>query len=138
MTTSKKRYPKLLSEMAQFPGCCGIGVIYDIREDDGENWWQSTPVKVDRPYKTRLQQAKAWYDTDIKGQSEYATLMISLVSAYKGTNVHQHQHVEELLIKKGWTINSVFINPNHGNEITLYSKYFPEVAEEIEDNNQYG
>lgn len=136
MTTSKK-LPKLEFSIEQMPGCCGIGVVAHFKEEEGGYDWRTEKVKrVKRIFETKEEQAEDCYkrileDTwneSIYGE-HYAQLLISLVSNYQGKPAGkdiQFPELQDVLIREGWTIHSVFINPNHGNEVTLFGKYFPE------------
>lgn len=137
LSKPRKKYRKILFEVDQLPGCCGIGAICQFEEEDMWEYsfrdWQS---RAKRPalFATKQEQAEELYQRILHetwGPSArygdgYSQLMISLVSNYAKDGAHQQPELEQVLLKEGWTVYSVFINPNHGNEVTLYGKYFPE------------
>jgi hypothetical protein len=132
----RKKYRKVDFTVDQMPGCCGIGVVCAFQESGEWDYtgWRRKPAKsifitkeeqAEELYKRILEET--WGSKARYGEG-YSQLMISLVSNYADNRANKHQfpELEDLLIKEGWTIYSVFINPNHGNEVTLYGKYFPE------------
>jgi hypothetical protein len=136
----RKKYRKVNFEIEQMAGCCGIGVVFSFEEGPDTEYtysgWNTVRVPVKPEFVTKEEQAEELYKRILKETwgpearygNQYSQLMISLVSNYANNrdNKHQFPELEDLLIKEGWTIYSVFINPNHGNEVTLYGKYFPE------------
>ena len=134
---AKKLFPKIDFGVQQLPGCCGIGVVGYFEEETGGYDYRLNRV---REAKTGFASAKAQandcYERILKdtwdGWNDYTYLQISLVSNYVGGDkpgTAQLPALQQKLIDEGWTINMVFINPNHGNEVTLFSKYFPERLE---------
>jgi hypothetical protein len=132
----RKKYRKVDFTVDQMPGCCGIGVVCEFQESGEWDYtgWRRKPAKsifitkeeqAEELYKRILEET--WGSKARYGEG-YSQLMISLVSNYADNRANKHQfpELEDLLIKEGWTIYSVFINSNHGNEVTLYGKYFPE------------
>jgi hypothetical protein len=146
----RKKYRKVNFEIEQMAGCCGIGVVFSFQEKDEFEYvyhgWNSVREETPLEFVTKEEQAEELYKRILEetwGKKArygdgYSQLMISLVSNYadKRDNKHQFPELEELLIKEGWTIYSVFINPNHGNEVTLYGKYFPERNKHPDDEEE--
>jgi hypothetical protein len=142
--TGTKKYPEIHFGIDELPYCCGIGVPCGFNEDVGYTgyWWGGESTKPKKLYKTREEQAEALYKNILSENGlsdQYPYLIISLVSNYssgdkKGTA--QLPELQDILIREEWTINQVFINPNHGNEITVFSKYFPEFEDEEEDEDE--
>lgn len=133
MTKNSEGFHEVNFYVDQMPGCCGIGVVFNFEEDSGHEWdWRSSRQVNKKPeYKTKKEQVDALYknilgDTGNPSGDYFTTLMITLVSSYAKDGSHQFKELEDKLLEEGWTINQVFINPNHGNEVTVYSKYFPE------------
>lgn len=135
----KPQFKELNFSVQQFPGCCGIGVISGFRLDEGSHNWHTGRTSVaKKKYLTLEEQADACYKKILKETwgdwDSYSYLQIALVSHYSDSHDNpkekrgqaQYPELQEKLIAEGWTIQQVFINPNHGNEITVYSKYFPE------------
>jgi hypothetical protein len=140
------------------PGCCGVGVIYNIKEEDEYkytgHYGDGRRVRAKRRYFTKEEQAQACYDRLVKvlenednfdhqyGSAGYNTYLITLVSNYaeKGTDDQgQFPELQDVLLANGWQINQVVVNPNHGNEITLFSKHDPkwgDAEEEDEDEDE--
>jgi hypothetical protein len=141
-TKSKKKllYPEKTFEVYQLNCCCGIGEVGMFRDKEPYyDYFSGKREEVKPKYATREEQAEACYrefveetkngDDWVDGQ--YSQVLVSLVSSYGPDNSHeegtaQFPELEEILLREGWTIYSVFINPNHGNEVTLYGKYFPD------------
>ncbi len=136
---AKLLYPALTFYMEELPGCCGIGVAANIHEEQPHYYYDGRRVRtttIKKEHATREEQAEACYKEILKRSAGkdswsedgyYSQLLVSLVSNYaEKKDTHQNQALEDLLLKEGWSIYSVFINPNHGNEVTLYGKYFPE------------
>jgi hypothetical protein len=106
--------------------------------------------EVKPKYATREEQAEACYKDFLKetngggdyGDDFYSQLLVSVVSSYGPENAPekvgtaQYPELEEILLREGWTIYSVFINPNHGNEVTLYGKYFPDRTKHPDDEEE--
>lgn len=158
----KKQFKKLTFHICQLPGCCGIGIISSFDEEQGRyeylDWRHDRFVKAKPKFATEEEQAQDAYDrliadtwwTTRKDGSEdyddYSCLMISLVSAYSSARPFPSKHptgvqfpaLQDILIREGWQINQVFINPNHGNEVTLFTKYFPDrkTLEDDYDGNE--
>jgi hypothetical protein len=150
----KLLYPEKEFQVAQLNFCCGIGEVGSFQdEEDRYDWNWNGPrqliSKAKKKYATREQQAEACYqeilsETCTGGYDGeyYSQLLISLVSNYgpdsdqekRGTA--QYPELEEILLREGWTIYSVFINPNHGNEVTLYGKYFPDRTKHPDDEEE--
>jgi hypothetical protein len=138
----RKLYPDLSYQVGNMNGCCGIGVVSNFTDSHGE-WdysdWNSRYKPAKKKYVTKREQAQACYNAFIDetakggryGDTFYSQLLVSLVSSYGKNNdvavgSHQNQDLQDILLENGWVIYSVFINPNHGNEVTLFGKYFPE------------
>jgi hypothetical protein len=132
-----KKYKDLDFQVEELPGCCGVGIVYYFEEKRGAYNWQSGRYsRVTGKHATLEAQAEACYKEILERTwqegtfgNNYSYLQIALVSNYvNGDKVGSAQlpELQEKLLEKGWTINMVFINPNHGNEVTVYSKYFPE------------
>lgn len=128
----RKIYPKKKFCVGQLGWCCGVGVIGGFDDDTGYYDWVAPKL-----YTTREEQAEGCYKDILEGTTKedgdgyYVQLLLTLVSSYgpgngKTTGSAQFPELEEILIREGWTIASVFINPRHGNEVTMYTKYFPE------------
>jgi hypothetical protein len=146
----RKKYRKVGFEIEQMPGCCGIGVVFSFEETPDTEYvysgWKATPVPVKPDFVTKEEQAEELYKRILEETwgpkarygGHYSQLMISLVSNYadKRDNKQQFPELEDVLLKEGWTIYSVFINPNHGNEVTLYGKYFPERNKHPDDEDE--
>jgi hypothetical protein len=142
----RKKYRKVDFAVDQMPGCCGIGVVFEFQESGG--WDYTGWRKAKSIFITKEEQAEELYKRILEEtwgskarygeNNSYSQLMISLVSNYADNrdNKHQFPELEELLLKEGWTIYSVFINPNHGNEVTLYGKYFPERNKHPDDEEE--
>jgi hypothetical protein len=144
----RKKYRKVLFDVDQMPGCCGIAVVFSF-EEVGEytyHGWEATRKRNQVEFVTKEEQAEELYKRILEETwgkkarygDHYSQLMISLVSNYadKRDNKHQFPELEDVLLKEGWTIYSVFINPNHGNEVTLYGKYFPERNKHPDDEEE--
>lgn len=154
---SKKQFPRLSFYVEQLPGCCGIGVVSNIKDEEGG--WNSRSYRAEPPKKiheTKEEQAEALYKEIVERTKSggwdgdfYSQVLISLVSNYDRSfspgraGQHQNQELQDILLREGWTIYSVFINPNHGNEVTLYGKYFSDrtvhpddLEEEEEDHDE--
>jgi hypothetical protein len=148
----RKKYRKVSFEIEQMAGCCGIGVVFSFEEGTHTEYtysgWNTVCVPVKPEFVTKEEQAEELYKRILKETwgpgtrygDHYSQLMISLVSNYADNrdNKQQFPELEELLLKEGWTIYSVFINPNHGNEVTLYGKYFPERNKHPDDEEEDG
>jgi hypothetical protein len=149
----KKLFPKKQFYVAQLPGCCGIGVISDIQDSEGTwdfsrgSYGRMRPAK--KEFFTKEEQAEAVYKEMVErtasdgwgiGDGFYSQLLISLVSNYdrdfneRLAGQHQFPELQDILLREGWTIYSVFVNPNHKNEVTLYGKYFPERDKHPDDD----
>jgi hypothetical protein len=164
MATKKNKFPKMNYELLSLNYCCGIGEVGRFREqEDGYDWgnwgngFTSKQVKAEKLYKTKEEQAEACYADIVQktgsgdnfGDDFFSQLIITLVSSYGSDqgghkkDSHQWQEMEDILLREGWTIWSVFVNPNHGNEVTVYGKYFPDrithpddMMEEDEDETE--
>lgn len=134
----RKVYPKKIFCVGQLGWCCGVGEIGGF-EDEARyySWFDTRRSLAKKLYFTREEQAEACYKdilertTKEDGDGYYVQLLLTLVSSYgpengKTAGSAQFPELEEILIREGWTIASVFINPSHGNEVTMYTKYFPE------------
>lgn len=148
---SKKTLRDLVFSIDQFPGCCGIGVAYSFREQDAVDYrgWGYKGVEVKPKYSTEQEQAEAAYDdiiNDLFMENQYTTGYITLVSKYRdegprsdpeymkngdGTLKRQFPALQDLLVAKGWEVNHKFVNPNHGNEVTVFSIHFPHLIDEF-------
>lgn len=141
-----KKYREWRFYHDQFSGCCGIGIFCRFQQApthdlDYETDWRRPQKKVnDTKFDTMEEVAEDLYQRMIKYAEElsyYTTYQIALVSHYDtGPNAgtHQFQELEDILLREEWVITQVFINPNHGNEITLFTKHFPEwVAKRLGD-----
>lgn len=143
-TKTKKKFKKITFGIDEFPYCCGIGVPCGFREDEGGySWEKGKYVSARNIYETEEEQAEALYKEMIEHNeqvSQYSYLTIALVSNYKNKGAEDQGQLpkfQDILIREDWTINQVFINPNHGNELTVFSKYFPEIryADENDDDD---
>jgi hypothetical protein len=129
----------------QYPYCCGIDVAcgFTIKSFDpvkeaaakkadedlrarhraGQYWWGNyTPANP----KT-LPQIHKWYVDQIKKSRAAQIVQAALISKYKvpiDGRTEQVPGLIEYLVKKQWVIQQVFINPAHGNEITIVQKKF--------------
>ena len=132
----KKRYRDIAFEVEALVGCCGIGVVFQFEEMEESNGYWGSPA-IPLKHATKEAQAKACYKEILEktekgntwGDDKFTTLLISLVSKYKTPRDGQEAQFPELaalLVKEGWKIDQQFVNPNHGNEVILYSKHFPE------------
>lgn len=137
-----KKYAKMMFEVDEMPGCCGIGIAYhfNARENGYYDWYSRSTKKPDLLFTTKKQQAEDCYKDILNKTDDYTQVLVSLVSSYhkgngKPEGSHQWPELEEVLLREGWTIFSVFINPNHGNEVTLYGKYFPERDRETDEDD---
>ena len=159
------KYQKINFVVEQFPGCCGIGIacyFEEASEYDYQWYWQAgISKKVQNPtFKTEQEQAEDCYKrilNQVFEEEKYTTCMIALVSKYEGgkrgdekwaTNKdgsieRQFGALQDLLVENGWEITHQFINPNHGNENTVFTIHFPPLVEEYnkafndEDNGIY-
>lgn len=141
-----KKFPQLTFHVSQLPGCCGIGVVHNFEDAEPQYDWRTGKQKrLERPFKTKEEQAEGCYKGLLEAtcypRDHYAQLLIALVSNYEGIKNEakqvQRPELQDLLIREGWTIHSVFINPNHGNEVTLFGKYFPERHEVPEEEDDF-
>jgi hypothetical protein len=151
---TKKLFKEKTFQLEQLPGCCGVGVISYFKDEeptyDYSRGWTPKRTAPRNKYETKEEQAEAcykkfieqtWDEDDAYDDNAYSYLMITLVSNYdKPMNGfkagdHQYPEMEEILLREGWNINQVFINPNHGNEVTVYSKYFPERDKLLHDED---
>lgn len=132
-TGPKKQFRNLRFYVDQLPGCCGIGVVANFEEEEEfRYYWGNHKEQSEAPWATLEEQAedcykrileKTWGETT--DGDEYSTLMITLVSKYKDTKKGpQLPALAALLKKKRWKVAEKFINPNHGNEVTLFVKHF--------------
>lgn len=146
-----KKYRDITFSVDQLPGCCGIGVAYSFAEQPAIDYqhWGYKGVAVAPKYSTEREQAEAAYEEIINTlfmDNQYTTGYITLVSKYRdegprsdpeymkngdGTLKRQFPALQDLLVKKGWDVNHQFINPNHGNEITVFSIHFPHLVDEF-------
>lgn len=123
---------ELTSDVNGFPGCCGIGVLCNFEIDsEGDYRYdkaQATPKEFEK-----------WYKSDVRyARGEYRHLMVTLVSSYKGSKTEQIPGFIEWLEKeKGWEKSSVFVNPNHGNEVTVLQKTFPKLLRKSAYHRNY-
>lgn len=133
----KKLFADLNYSIDSMEGCCGVGVVHGFEEDIGYYDWNIRGTAYPRKkYTTRLEQAEACYkkfmkETKLGGfHDSYEQLLITLVSKYKNdAKPPQFQELQDVLIREGWTIYSVFINHRHGNELTLFGLARPEVLD---------
>lgn len=141
-TKEKKTYKELTFYVEDFPGCCGIQVVGSFREEGGHYTYPNgmwgggkwNPAK--NKYVTAEEQAEAVYKKILK-ETECPCLTVSLVSRWNQTEGKNKEEgtaqlpaLHDILIREGWQINQVFINPVHGdNEVTLFTKVFPERCE---------
>jgi hypothetical protein len=157
---SKGKFAKMDYSLCSLNFCCGIGEVGSFREEeDHRDWgdWRNHRPKMiiaEKLFATKEEQAQACYDDIVKrtgsgdnfGDDFFSQLLITLVSSYgsdQGSHKkdsHQWPEMEDILLREGWTIWSVFINPNHGNEVTVYGKYFPDRIKhpDDEDNDDDG
>lgn len=140
--SKKKQFPYKDFELEEYPSCCGIGCITEIREEESSySGWAQPPKPPKLRFTTRTEQAIDFVERVEKrltaSETGYAQGLVALVSRYKEERPRdwysgkegeivksQAPEIEEQLLKNGWTIYNVFINPKHGNEITLYGKFF--------------
>jgi hypothetical protein len=121
----RKKYRRKTFAVDTMPGCCGIGVVRNFCDEGATEYsyfgrgGKKNPLR----FVTREEQAEACY-AQLVQDTHYAQLLISLVSFYRDDNTSQYPELEDVLQREGWTIYSVFINANTGNEVTLYGKYF--------------
>jgi hypothetical protein len=139
----------------ELPGCCGVGVIHAFKEEDEYKHNSFGHRKrTKRRFFTREEQAQACYEKLLKfltgeiddytfGYATYNTYIITLVSNYKDKGADdqgQFPELQDVLLANGWQINQVVVNPNHDNEITMFSKYDPtwgQDAEEEDEDDEY-
>lgn len=128
MATKKSEilYSTLRYEVNDFPSCCGICVVSEFTVNTA--WGRLSDEKY-----TAKQQAQEVYPRIVDSIQNFGatTALIALVSNYRGENTGQLPELEKELQKQGWQINQVAINGKTGNEITLYSKHFPEWVDEF-------
>jgi hypothetical protein len=149
----KLLYPEKTFEVSQLNCCCGIGEVGFFHDEEDRYEWRwngqrELIEKAKKKYATKEQQAEACYRQILAKTCEggydgqyYSQLLVSLVSSYGPDNSQeegsaQFPELEEILLREGWTIYSVFINPNHGNEVTLYGKYFPDRTKHPDDEEE--
>jgi hypothetical protein len=153
---SKGKFAKMEFGLCSLNYCCGIGEVGSFREEESRyEWWpKEKNVPAEKPYATKEEQAEACYAEIVQktgsgdnwGDDFFSQLVITLVSSYGSDqgvhkkDSHQWPEMEDILLREGWTIWSVFINPNHGNEVTVYGKYFPDRIKhpDDEDNDDDG
>lgn len=154
-TKSGTKKPKAVFKRIQcyteeFPGCCGISVICNLREEEGEydypnGYWRGARWKAARAkFATKEEQIDDLYKR-IVDSIETPCALLSLVSRWNQTEGKNKQEgtmqlpeLHDKLLEEGWQINQVFINPVHGdNEVTLFSKVFPEKtgSRDLEDED---
>jgi hypothetical protein len=144
---TKNKEPSLFEiefSVYQLEHCCGIGEVGGFRELSGGPQWWGGPA--DEPkFHTKKEQVDDLYKRIVeetwsaRKDQYYSCLLITLISCYEAaktknsiTPAHkkagdaQFPELEEKLLEEGWIISQVFINPNHGNEVTMYTKYFPD------------
>ena len=146
----RKVYPKKNISVGQLGWCCGVGEIGGFEDETGYyDWYSRKRSPVEKLYVTREEQAEACYKEILErtakedGDGYYTQLLLTLVSSYGPGNGRtegsaQFPELEEILIREGWTVASVFINPRHGNEVTMYTKYFPERHMTVEEFHGMG
>ncbi len=143
-----KEYPRINFDIDQLPGCCGIGVVGRFNTEHPsyyDNYGRRREARTKEMFSTAKKQAEDCYkrlvdetygeDAAVNDNS-FSTLIITLVSYYRDKPAPDHIQLPELhniLIRKGWEISQKFINPNHGNEVTMYTKYFPERVDNFEE-----
>lgn len=146
----KKTFKRLNFWTEDMPGCCGIQVVANFQEapveyDYGDDWMSAPKRKYPRPlFATKKEQIDDLYERVVKA-TDSPCLLISLVSRWNQTEGKDKQkdtaqlpELADKLLEEGWEINQVFINPVHGNnEVTLYSKTFPERQEDKENGDQF-
>lgn len=145
--TGDKKLRDITFQIEEMPGCCGIGVVCCFDEEEAFRWtnWGERKHPVPGKYETPEEQAEACYKSilnktwgkgaipdDWADGTEYSTLQISLVSKYRNDGPPQFPALQTLLKRKQWRTLS-FINPNHGNQVTLFTKHFPRRKELYEE-----
>ena len=124
-------------QMDQYPNCCGIDVATGFYVDEtteeeykkqlaefnkeyknASNWWRPDPPA--KPLK--LAAVHKWYEKKIRDRRAAARVQLALITKYKSTGKEQVPGLSEYLQKKGYEVQQVFINPAHGNEITILQK----------------
>lgn len=147
-----EKFKRVNFYLDQQMGCCGIGVIYQFR-DDSDHYsydWEGrrNVLKKAVTFDTREEVAEDCYTRMLEeGQNDcYSYLTLSLVSKYykptkkelediwsyeerervkKLGGTAQFPELEVILKREGWK-RIEFLNPNHGNKVAIYSKDFKE------------
>lgn len=147
---STKVHRKMNFGISELPGCCGIAVVNSFMIEDeyeyGYGSWEQNRRKLVKPkYETLEEQAEFCYQELVAKSYEeadydkYTTLLVSLVTKYQNPEEEgvkaQFPELAKILDREGWDKVKTFINPNHGNEVTLWIKHFPERVQELLDEN---
>ena len=120
MTKAGEKYSFYEGDIYQedFPGCCGVDVLtgFDVYPDT--YGVELGPKLYNKIYKVMCAKREMRY------------VQVSLVSKYKTGKKEQIPGFIDWLIKeKKWVKNAKFINPNHGNEVTVLGKVFPRIKQ---------
>jgi hypothetical protein len=151
----KKLLNKITFHITEMPGCCGIGVANGFSADAGAGRWvyrggRDRFIPQKGKFDTPEEQARNCLDRILKhswdkdnsysvSDGNYSCVYVNLISNYSEREDQpdekrmQFPALQDLLIAEGWVINNVFINPNHGNEITVFSKYFPDRDKNLDE-----
>lgn len=137
---SKATLPKMEYSCGQMGHCCGIAEIGGFEHDTGGyNWHTGKHYSAKLVHETKEEQAEACYKSFIEetGEEGYALLLLSLVTKYGKHDYAHHKagesqwpEMEAILKREKWRVYKRFINPFHGNEVTLYGMYFDDRAKD--------
>jgi len=124
-------------QVDDYPGCCGIDIIngFDVDKINGED-----KEDVDEGIFTESSLHQVLYRHILKKRIR-RNVQIALVSKYKELNGGLREQIPgfiDFLVKeKKWKVLDKFVNPNHGNQVTVLSKTFAKKKEKQEPQGNY-
>jgi len=125
-------------QVDDYPGCCGIDIIngFEVDHMHGED-----EENVDEGILSESSMHKALYKHILDNRSR-RNVQVALVSKYKEPDSRGTEQIPgfiDFLVKeKKWKVLDKFVNPNHGNQVTVLSKTFAKNKEPKSQGNYVG